>query len=77
MQIDGTQVEIALLGLFILRLDYKDNHDVCRLHYLQGTGNFPGKAAVGHTPISKRIRGSQSARGMPVPKPGALTLMAL
>jgi hypothetical protein len=27
MQIDGTQVEIALLGLFILRLDYKDNHD--------------------------------------------------
>jgi hypothetical protein len=28
MQIDGTQVEIALLELFISRLDYKDNHGV-------------------------------------------------
>ena len=29
MQIDDVQLEIALLDLFLLRPDYKDNHDAC------------------------------------------------
>jgi hypothetical protein len=32
MQMDDVQLEIALLDLFLLRPDYKDNHDVRKMN---------------------------------------------
>ena len=32
MQIDEAQLETVLLGLFLQRPDYRDNHDACRLY---------------------------------------------
>lgn len=34
MQIDVAQVKIAILDLFLLRPDYKDNHDADVSNYL-------------------------------------------
>jgi len=61
MQIDEVQMESMLLDLFLLHVDYRDNHDDQRKALNSGNAKIDGDLAFEARPSSCRIGGPQSA----------------
>ena len=54
LKIDGTQVKSAILGKYLIRGDYKDNHGVREACYFVNAANLPGTVALARGAISRQ-----------------------